>query len=678
MAQKRHAAPSTHEIQRVVALFQIRNYQEAETAALSLTRQYPLDGFGWKALSTILFEQARWPEAVAAGEQAAPLLAQDAEFHNNFANSLRNLGKTEDAEKHYARAIALKPEYVEAYDNLGILLQDQGRLQEAEQALRKAIALRPQYGPAHEHLANLLAISCRIEESVESYRNALALNKTSAKLYNNFGSLLQGAGRHAEAEASFRQALTIDPSYAHAYNSLGHLMAAHGFHTDAEACFRGSLKFKPEYAVAYSNLLFSMAHREEVTPEEFFAEHRAYSARFEQPLRAAWPQYVNSRDPERPLRIGIVSGDLHDHALIRYLGPVLQHLADYPEFILYAYSTDMIMDAVTEKLKTHFHKWRQASFLSDPELAEEILRDEIDIVLDLSGHTGYNRLLALVRKPAPIQIGWMGYVGTSGLDCMDYFVADRYFAPPSFADQFSEKLMYLPATTPFKPFDPLPPVNALPALTAPQFMFGSFHRLSKLNRHVIGVWSQILRAVPESRLLLSAMPDATPPGHLARWFAEENIAPERLIFQKARGVEEALFLHYEIDLALDAFPYSGSTTSNHSLTMGVPTLTLAGATVPGRMGTSLASHTGLDDFIAHDKADFVEKAVYWATHREALAELRPTLRQRFADSTLQNPELITAVLVQSLRAAWRRWCSGLPPEMLNLWEASSSEPLGKS
>lgn len=657
-----NSAPSPHEMQHLIGLFQQRQYDEAQQAAQTLTARYPRDGFGWKALATILYEQNHWAEAIEVCRKASGLLAQDAEFHNTFANCLKNVDEVAEAETHYKRAVALNPSYVEAYDNLGVLLHQQERLEESEKHLRKAIALRPSYGPAHEHLANMLLVSCRIAEAERCYQDALAIQPNSAKIHNNLGSLLHGASRFAEAEASFRRALTLDPHYAPAYNSLGHLLASHGFHTDAEACFRGALHFQADHAVAHSNLLFSMAHREVVTPEALFAEHKAFGVRFEQPLRSEWPQHTNSREPERRLRVGMISGDLHDHALIRYLKPVLKHLTHYPEFSLHAYSNDMIEDHVTAELKTYFHKWRQVSFLTDKQLAQEIQKDEIDIVLDLSGHTGYNRLLAMVRKPAPIQIGWMGYVGTSGLECMDYFIADHYFVPPSFASQFTEKLMYLPAATPFQPYEPSPDVNELPALKNGYVTIGSFHRVSKLNRQVIAVWSQILRAVPSARLLLAAMPDGKPPSLLLKWFAEESITEDRLTFVETRGVEPTLRMHHEIDFCLDAFPYGGSTTGNHSLWMGVPTLTLAGATVPGRMGAALAGHVGFEGFTAASKADFVEKAIYWAQHPEELAGLRKNLRQRFADSIFLQPNVITAALAKSLRTAWKRWCAGLPAE----------------
>jgi predicted O-linked N-acetylglucosamine transferase (SPINDLY family) len=651
--------------EQIVALFEERKYSEVERLARRMTVLVPREGFGWKALATVLGAQGKWEKALAVYRRSAALLDGDAEFQNNFGNALKAVGRFAEAEVRYRRAVALKPEYAEAWDHLGVVLHQMERLDEAETALLRAIVLRPGFGEAYAHLGNLLLIECRIPEAETSYRKALALLPGSAQVQNNLGSLLHGAGRYQDAEACFRRALTLDPQYAPAYNSLGHLMASHGFHAEAEACFRYTLVLQPDHAVAHSNLLFSIAHRSEVTPEALLAEHLAFRERFETPLRSAWRAHGNDRDPERVLRVGFVSGDLHDHAVVRYLRPVLECLQAYPELVLCAYSNGRIEDSVTAQLKMLFAEWRHVSFLSDVQLAEQIRADGIDIVIDLAGHTGYNRLLALARKPAPLQMGWIGYVGTTGLEAMDYFIADRNFIPQELAGQFTEKLLYLPACTPFAPYAHAPAVNALPALENGCFTFGSFNRINKLSREVIALWSEILQAAPGTRLLLAAMPDATPPELLLRWFAEERIAPERLTFLGARGVEATLRLHHQVDLCLDPFPYNGSTTNNHALWMGVPTLTLPGLTAPGRMGASLALHVGLTEFIAADKRDYIAKAVYWAGQWSELAVLRGEVRARFAQSIFLQPEVITAALVRGLRSAWRRWCDGLGPEHID-------------
>lgn len=667
------ASPSLEDMQQqIVRLFADRRLEEAARHAREFLARAPHHSFGPKALATILGEQGQWTEALGWYERIAALYSSDSEFANNYGKALRHLGRLHDALAQFQRAINIDSRFAVAWDNLGLTLHQLDRLEDAERALQQAITLAPHVASAYEHFGNVLLLQCNIPGAEAAYRKALSLAPESHQLLNNLGSLLHGAGRHAEAEACFRQSLTLQPRYAPAWNSLGHLLASHGLHAEAELCFRAAIEHDPQHAVAHSNLLFSIAHRPEVDPADLLAEHLAFRDRFEAPLRTEWRVHSNTRDPHRALRLGFLSGDLHDHAVIRYLLPMLLHLAQYAEFTLITYSNDRIEDHVTAQLKSLFHNWRSVSLMSDVALAEQIRSDGIDILFDLSGHTGYNRLLALARKPAPIQIGWIGYVGTTGLDAMDYFIADRHFVTPELESQFTEKILHLPAGTPFQPFDRSPDVNELPAIASGVFTFGSFNRINKLSREVISTWSSILRGAPQARLLLAAMPDATPSERLLQWFREDNISPERLTFLATRGVEATLKLHHGVDLCLDPFPYGGSTTNNHALWMGVPTLTLPGRTLPSRMGTSLARHVGIPEFIAASRDEYIAKAIAHAQNPAHLGRLRGQLRHRFSESIFHRPDIIMAALVQALRAVWHRWCEDLDAKTMDFSGADTT------
>jgi predicted O-linked N-acetylglucosamine transferase (SPINDLY family) len=313
--------------------------------------------------------------------------------------------------------------------------------------------------------------------------------------------------------------------------------------------------------------------------------------------------------------------------------------------------------------------WHRVAGLPDAALSAQIVADGIDILVDLSGHTGENRLLTFARKPAPVQASWIGYPGTTGLQAMDYFVADRHFLPAAqFAGQFTEQLVYLPGVVAFLPEAGAPAVNALPALTRGYVTFGSFNRPSKLSRSVIGLWSRLLRALPGSRMLLGGLPRVGEAAVLVAWFAAEGIGRERLALHERSDVPTYLGLHHEVDLCLDTFPYTGGTTTNHALWMGVPTLTLAGATAPGRQGATLLAHVGLAEFVARDAAEFVALGERWARDLPGLAAVRAGLRERYAGSPLRRPEVIAAGLERALRQMWRRWCAGLPPAPIDVSE----------
>jgi predicted O-linked N-acetylglucosamine transferase (SPINDLY family) len=284
-------------------------------------------------------------------------------------------------------------------------------------------------------------------------------------------------------------------------------------------------------------------------------------------------------------------------------------------------------------------------------------------LIDLSGHTAGNRLLTFALKPAPLQASWIGYPGTTGLRTVDYYIADRHFLPvEEFSCQFTEKLVFLPALAPFLPHEAAPPVNSLPALSNGYITFGSFNRLSKLRPSVIALWSRLLHAIPGSRMLLGGMPPEGQYTALIDWFAAEGINPARLDFRSRCGTEAYMALHHEVDMCLDAFPYTGGTTTAHALWMGVPTLTLAGPTAPSRQGAAILSHAGLAEFVAHDAAQFEQKGLFWAANIDRLAQLRFNLRSRCDDSAMHRPDLIAAGLENALRKMWQRWCQGLPPE----------------
>jgi predicted O-linked N-acetylglucosamine transferase (SPINDLY family) len=404
-----------------------------------------------------------------------------------------------------------------------------------------------------------------------------------------------------------------------------------------------------------------------VSKELLFAEHCRFGAQYETPLRAAWPLHRNVRDPARRLQIGFVSGDLRDHVVAYFVEPLLIHLARSPHLTLHAYYNHAVEGQATPRLRTYFSHWHSIAGLSDAALATKIGDDGIDILIDLSGHTSENRLLCFARKPAPVQASWIGYPGTTGLHAMDYYIADRCFLPPgAFDNQFAEKLAYLPAVAPFLPDVSGPAVNRLPALSNGDLTFGSFNRLSKLTPYAVALWSRLLRALPDARMVLGGMPEDGQYHQLLDWFIQAGIAQERLSFHPRCSTAAYLALHHKVDICLDTYPYTGGTTTSHALWMGVPTLSLAGQTVPGRQGAAILGHLGLDEFVAKDEAEFEKKGLLWAGKLAELGDLRAGLRDRFERTPMRDPGMIAAGLERALRLMWQRWCAGVPVEVLDI------------
>jgi len=622
-------SPSAQERNTLATLFAEGRYPEVLALAQEMTVRFPRDGFGWKVVGVVLNQMGRVTDALAPMKKAATLSPHDSE----------------------------------AYSNLGSLQQSLGQPDEAVQSCRQALRIKPDFAAAHRHLGDALRDLGQLDDAVKSYRRALTINPDYTEAHNNLGVILLDLGQLDDAVRNYRQALAIRPDFAEARNNLGSALQHLGQPVDAAREYRQALAIKPDFAQAHSNLLFSLSHNEAVDARTLFAEHCRFGEQHEAPLRAHWPEHTNARIPDRCLQVGFVSADLRHHVVAGYIEPIFAHLSHSSRLSLHAYFNHTLEDNVSQRLRGYPVHWCRIASLSDVALAQKIKEDRIDILIDLSSHTAGHRLLSFARKPAPVQASWIGYPGTTGLKAMDYYLADRYFLPPGqFDDQFTEKLVQLPGSVPFLPYDNAPPVNALPALNSGHVTFGSFNRSDKLSPAIIALWSQLLRALPKARMILGGMPQPGDNEMLVAWFSQEGIARERLDFHARCSMEEYLALHHRIDICLDTFPYNGSTTTCHALWMGVPTLTLAGGTAPARTGTWALGHTGLESFVTHSKAEFVEKGRHWAGNLAELAHVRQGLRARLRQSVLCQPGLIAAGLERAFRIMWQRWCNGLPPE----------------
>jgi predicted O-linked N-acetylglucosamine transferase (SPINDLY family) len=579
--------------------------------------------------------------------------------------SLFNKGRHEDAIKHARGLVERYPHHVAAHRSLALALYANGRHVEAIEPLGRTVELEP----ADQHSRLLLASALQVHgDNVGAERQcrlAIARDPNHAEAHRVLGVSLSAMRRHAESIEACERGVALAPKDANMHGTLGVVLLDDGQIARAEDAFRKALQYNPIDFISHSNLLFCLTHRTDLTPTALFDEHREFDRRHGDPARRLWRPHTNAKDPQKTLRVGLVSGDLFRHAVSSFLEPVLALLAKDPGLQIHVYSTHAREDSTTLRLRGHAPRWNVISGTSDDAFVDKVRADGIDILIDLSGHTGRNRLRAFARKPAPVQASWIGYPQTTGVAAIDYYFANRM---PNFSpidDQFVEKLACLPAAAPFLPDPNSPPVNLLPALHKGYITFGSFNRVSKLRREVIALWARTLHAVPDSKMLLGAMPDDSAVAEITKWFAEEGIGAERLSLHKRSNVSVYLQQHHQVDLCLDTFPYAGGTTTLHALWMGVPTLTLLGETMPGRAGGILMSQVGLEEFIARDKDEFVAKSVAYASDLDALAALRTGMRERCSQSARFRPDMIAASMSLALRHMWQRWCDGLPAEALD-------------
>lgn len=655
------------------------NQTEAARMALDLARQCGVPAEAIDTLTARLPGQASpaAPSPAASDNTAtpqpeAPHTAPTANLDARRAGpqemsqyvDLFNSGNIEAALEVARRLTKEYPSHGECWLSLTHSLQRNGHYAESVSAAEQAASLLPDNLVAQTMLADSLYITRQFKKAEVHCRKALERCPEGAALHRTLGAALQAAGRHAEGIAYFRRAVELAPGDALELDALGNALSVHGEYEEAEAAFRGALELMPMQAATHSNLLFCLMHKNDLDAASTFAEYREFAARHEAPLRAHWPQHTNDRDPARRLRIGFVSGDLFNHPVAYFLLSVVEYLARDTSLSLHIYSNYAVSDGFTEQIRAHAHGWYEIFGMSDAVVAQKMRNDGIDILIDLSGHTGRNRLVAFAHKPAPVQVSWIGNPATTGLTAIDYYMSDRFVTPlEQFAGQFSEKLVFLPALAPFKPHPHAPEVKELPALHNGYVTFGSFSRIVKIGPEVVALWARVLREVPNSRMLIGSISSPEQMSKLAGMFAKEGTDVSRISFMQRNSVTSYLEQHNQVDVCLDAFPFAGSTTTMHALWMGVPTVTLPGVSMASRGSTGWLSHLGLDAaFVARDKDDFVHKCATLAADLDALATVRRELRQHCMQSQLINASSIANAASRALRIMWHRWCDGLAPE----------------
>lgn len=545
----------------------------------------------------------------------------------------------------------------EPIQNALLALFGQQQYAQMEQELMALLEQYPAWLSGWKMLSDLLMIQKKDARAAAA--KALALNDGDAEEHCYYGLVLKAQGDLNAAADAFTQAIRLKPDYAAAYNNLGIVLKDLGEVEEAIQSFKQALLLNPDYADCFSNLLFCMTHADSVDAAALQQAHTAYAELYEAPLKAQWQPHANSRDAARPLRVGFVSADLRAHSVAHFLLPLLPTLAQDHTLALFAYANYALEDEVTAEMRPYFKQWRTVSDLSDTALADCIRADGIDILIDLSGHTSGNRLLAFARKPAPVQASWLGYLNSTGLAAMDYYLADSALLPPGqFDQQFSEKLVQLPVNAPFEPHPHAPAVNTLPALQHGTLTFGCFNRPTKITRTAVKQWAALMQAYPGSRMVLGGMGEAGSYAHLQDWFTEAGIIADRLSFFPRTDMAGYLQQYHLVDVCLDTFPSNGVTTTAHALWMGVPTLCVAGDRLASRGAMALMQHLGLQDWVADQPQHLLQQAHLVLSDLHALAALRAQLRTRFAGSALSQAAPLAHALSQALRQMWQHWCQG--------------------
>jgi protein O-GlcNAc transferase len=611
-----------------------------------------------KALAS--FQAGRHQEAwtLYQGLCQADRLDADARLMCGLIAGLR--GENERAEDYCRQALALDPKLAVAHFNLGIALRSQNKFTEACQSFKRATELLAGYSEAMDALAHAYISLYDWPAAVQVLNEIISIWPHKAEMRSNLGSVYQAMGRMEDAIAAYEGALKINPRLAVTLNSLGSAWLGQGDFEQAERCYRQCLAATPGDLRARSNLLMLLNYLPDADATTVLEEHLEWG----RVAQARIPLLESVRpagDPQRRLRVGYVSSDFREHSVAAFIEPLLA-LHDRSRVEVCCYSDLPMPDDTTRRIKETVDVWRDIDKLSDAETVRLIREDRIDILIDLAGHTGNSRLGIFVAKPAPVQMTYLGYPNTTGLRAIDYRITDGVADPAGEEDHYSEKLLRLDGCFLCYQPDPNTPVVApLPALANGHVTFGSFNNFSKINPGVLHLWSEVLKQVPGSRLLLKcpALTDAGVQSRVSAALQALGVDAERVdLLGHTRTRQEHLALYARVDIALDTFPYNGTTTTCEALWMGVPVLSLVGEHHAGRVGASLLGAAGLTDWLADTSGAFVATAQARSADLAGLGRLRGLLRGQLADSALCDVAGFVRRLEDAMRQVWEdKWTS---------------------
>lgn len=607
-------------------------------------------------LGIALNDDGKRNEALAVFEKALSLQPHRAEIVNNRGIVLAALDRRDEAVECYRRALELNPQYPDPYVNWVAVLRDEAQLDELESCCREVLELRPNHPDALNALGSVFKEKGRLAEAGDCFVAAVSAKPNFALAWNSLGMVRQEQGKIEEAVRCYRKALDARSGYADAMNNLAGALSGLGRTEEAVETFNEAAKLDRCSSLPYSNMLLAMHYSPQYSSHDFFERSRKWER-----LYGRTPQVGHSNTPDcnRKLKVGYVSSDFRTHSVSYFFKPLIaRHLRS--EFEIICYSDVTKPDATTELLASQADLWRDVAGRSHEDVRDLVIHDKVDILVDLAGHTG-KRLALFSLKPAPVQITWLGYPDTTGLSTIDYRLTDG-IADPDGVDRFhSEKLVRLPqGFLCYEAPTDAPDVGPAPALAAEGVTFGSFNNLNKITPEIIRIWCSLLLRVPKSRLIMKGrhFADAGIRRRYIEMFAAGGILLHRIDLRPWEDTTAAhLAVYNEIDIALDSFPYNGTTTTCEALWMGVPVVTLSGDRHAARVGESLLSCLGMPELVAKTSGEYIDIAGNLAMDIPRLVRIRETLRSEMENSSICDAKAFTGNIEEAYRRMWREWCT---------------------
>lgn len=562
-----------------------------------------------------------------------------------------------NAEILFQKVLQIEPKSFDAHHFLGILRLRTEQFSSALPFLKNAVVLRPNDGDANHHLALALKGLNDPERALSFFSKALEIKPALGPAYLGRADILSDLGRYEEAVQAYKKAIECDKRLLKAHNNLGSVYRKQSKLLEAISCYQAAYNLDRSRLDIFSNVLMCMAYEPSVSQVEYINKAREYGevASQQSETYVQWPLLDKQSET---VRVGLVSGDLRKHSVAYFLKSWIDKL-DSNTIELFAYSNNPSEDEVSEELKLSFVKWKPILGLTDREVARTIHDDQINILIDLSGHTAHNRLPLFAWKAAPIQISWMGFFASSGVKEIDYFIGDQWNFPESIQQYYVEEPWRLKTSGCFsRPINEVD-VSSLPALTNGHITFGCFHKIAKLNDSVIALWSEILKLIPSSKLIVkdTAFFDEAIIREFETRFEEQGIEPGRIVCEVGESRETYFSAFNRIDLGLDPYPYNGGTVNMESLWMGVPYVSLLGKDRVSRRGAATLYKAGLKGFVAETEKQYVDIVARYCSDLSELSKIRLGLRDKVMASRLYNGSLMAKDLELAFHEMWALYLS---------------------
>ena len=578
------------------------------------------------------------------------------------AYGLHQQGDLSSAEKLYQQVLQLDPNHSDANRLLGLIFYSLGHHNEAVQLLNKAISVKPKFAQNHFILGGMYKHLSETDKAIACYKKCISLQPDFMEAYNNLGLIYKAKKMFSDAITCFNNALKQQPNSSYTWSNLGNTLKETGRLDEALEALEKAFTIDPSFSEAFSNYLMALNYGSDSDLNTVFKQHAQWENYCPSELKAKRFQFQAS-EAKSKLRIGYVSPDFHTHSVAYFIEPLLKaHNKENVE--LFGYYNNTVFDQTNARIQTYFDSWLNISSMSDAEAAVKMFEDKLDILIDLAGHSANNVLAILYQKPAPIQVTWLGYPNTTGLSMVDYRITDSLADPEGAADSIhSETLLRLEnGFLCYEGDKDIPTQNTIPYDKNGYFTFGSFNNYVKVTPEVIDVWAEILNIVPKSKLILksSQFADKETKGRCIKLFKKQGIAKERLnLVAMLPNPNDHMSFYGELDLALDPFPYNGTTTTFEALWMGVPTLTLSGNVHASRVGESILSRVGLDSFVSHSKQDYIKLAKLKSESLDELRGLRGSLRDSMINSPLCDQQGFAKQMESAYQYMWEKYQQSL-------------------